>query len=177
MPTMPALTQAQIKAVETYLLAQAHEALVREKVEPIQTEMVSKYNPQPAAKWAGRMSITVPLTWDTMYLAEDGVAHAIIAEVLDAIEARHPGLRPKERDRCPLLVAGHLTSEAARGVVDAFVTWGPLAHHRLTADKLLCAGMEEYEKFVDLCVKLAISAKPDAFTPQRLMPKPCAQPA
>lgn len=137
--------------VNAYLMAKANAQLWRERVEPIQRDMLRLVGATYADKW-GRKSGPITDPKDSWLMGDDH--HREWCAELD-IEYRSRGWLDKSDDAgvCPALKAEELERLAARAVLLGAGEYVP----HLQPDGLLCADMEAYRKGLDLTVGLVVN--------------------
>lgn len=151
----PKITMAQIdrpefhSAARAVLLATAHAQLQRERMDALDRELLAErawmtdlnLPPHEPSK-----RITEPKDTWLMSDADGKNYHAERQRRIDAMGYRLPD------GHCPALTAEHIQRQAERVLVDLAA---PL--FGMDADKLLCAGLENYRKFIALTMKLIVS--------------------
>lgn len=138
--------------VNAVLLAMVHKELMEEKCGAIQRGLLAtgKYGACRDPK----------LTW--LPAEEGGVDDKQYYSDLDAAY-RTAGWTDLEPGHCPALIADSVLTDAHHCLIACAEEFFP----GITVDRLLCAGLARYKEFIDLLVKLVVSApgyrKPEAF--------------
>ncbi len=145
-------------AVNTLLDAKLIAQVEREKMDKLDAELLQRFEIFTSSRWANGGPRSMPVRRITkekdLYLADQD------SEVMtDYYKARREGIAALgykvEGDTCPALVAENLVMDARAEVVKVA---GPM--FGLGADpvqRLMCAGMDKYDEFIDLCMKLVVS--------------------
>ena len=151
---------AQLRpAVDAVLVAMAHAKLMREKVDAIKREILAEC-PLTPGDLALKMGKSEPITDPKeVYLCEDAAQLEDYYAESDKRE-RAAGFKPAdmEKEYCPALVAENIQMEAEHLMLDTFAELikfeggGKLFRHRL-----LCRGMDEYNRAKDLCIKIVVN--------------------
>lgn len=147
------VTPAVKQSVSAYLLARVYAETMRDKIDEIQRQILSEIpliNPKDGQR------ITEPkYSWTC---TDDELMLEYYAEC--NIREREAGLKPSdmEDDFCPALVAENILSDTRKLIFDAAAEMldmdidGKELHHRL-----LCRGLDEMKKFIDLVVGLVVN--------------------
>jgi hypothetical protein len=136
-------------AARAYVLAKAHEATVRSVVEPIQAEIIRIYKPM------SKKLEPIP-EYRFLYQASDEVAHEIYGEVERELRELHPAIMADVKPGyCPLLMAEQLTRDCKKLIVETFTQLPGLNGHKITWERLVCAGIGHLDQFVELSMNLA----------------------
>ena len=144
-----ATNRTLVECVNTYLKAKAFASLERERVAPIQAELLRVW--KPTATRNGRPG--EPITnFDRLYLCEDDELCNDIFRDMDRMyrEAGWKDLKPGE---CPALIAENLVTKAGWAVIEAARRWFPT----VDCNSLLCLGLEKYRRYIDLLVGLVVN--------------------
>lgn len=137
--------------VNAYILAKANAQLWRERVEPIRRDVLRLIGATYADKHDRR---TGPITNPKhAWLMSDEQHREWCAELDHEYRSRGWLDKSDEMGVCPALKAEHLERMAARAVLLGASEY--VSH--LEPDGLLCAGLEAYQKGVDLTVRLVVS--------------------
>jgi len=143
-------TPAVHKLVRAYLLARTFYEVTKEKVDAVYAEIMEEIPVYSDAKHRVQRGGKVERIYDheKLYLTDDDEACRRIWDEADK-RLRAAGIKPDnmETDHCPALVArselskiqGALIDEAGKGM-------------EITVDRLLSAGLDIYNKFIDLVV-------------------------
>jgi len=165
------VTQGMVSAVNAYLLARTLAEVKREEVDKVYAEVLAEIpiykdlvGPRSGEKLGNDERIT---TNKDMYLSEDEAACRRIYDEMDK-RLKAAGIKPQdmETDYCPALVAEDLQRQAEWLVIDT--TAGEMLEEADPEEfrhKLLCAGLEKYHQFTDLCIKLVVN-HPDYVAPK-----------
>ena len=161
--TCPEVLPERLKeATETYLLAKVYYETMREQVDEVHDEIFAGWKPIPIIEKFRRGNRPEFIEkYDGLYLASDEDANALYAESNKRLRAC--GLKPDDMkdEFCPALVANRLLTEAQWELVDAAEEFEPIAktfgespHGDSLRDRLLCLGLEKYNKFIELVSKM-----------------------
>lgn len=144
---------ATVAAVNTYLLAKAHAEVWRDRVEPVQREMLKRIGAIYGPRY-GKLESTPIVDLKDSWLMSDE-QHTEWCRLLDA-EYRSRGWLSDSDDVgvCPLLKAEELQRQAARAVL---LGASAIIEH-LEPHRLICSGLENYRKGLDLVVSLIVNA-------------------
>jgi hypothetical protein len=155
------VTPAVKSAVNAYLMARTHAELLREKVDKIEREILesgSYFSGPLLAGHAMTKRITEP---SESYLLKESDATDYLLDVKAAlIKAGYkietcPG-EPEHYYFCPALTAESLQTTTEHLIIESGAEMlGENAKD--FANRLLCAGMDKYKQFIDLCVKLVVN--------------------
>lgn len=157
--------------VNTYLTAKAFAQVERENVDKIEREILQSTpyyadgNENTKTTRADGSRITEP---KRTYLMHEKDLHSYLTELRNRLEAAGYKIEPGyERDgsiskdrwsyACPALVAEDLERLACNVVIEAAAK--ELGYPSNYRDKLICSGMDNYRKFVELTVKLVVNSK------------------
>ena len=147
------VTPAVKHSVNAYLLARAYAETMRDKIDEIQRQILSEIpliNPKDGER------ITEPkYSWTC---TDEELMTEYFAEC--NIREREAKLKPEdmEDDFCPALVAENIQTDTEWLIFDAAAEMlkldfdGKELHHRL-----LCRGLDEMKKFIDLVVGLVVN--------------------
>lgn len=139
----------QISAAELVFLAMAHLDLVRPVVQQYKTRILAEHQFRIDPMWVNEhgMDDRVILDPKDVFLLSDEDIQVFVQESKTERDKAH--LPVDSDDFCPLLVAESSLSNAENLLIDAMT---PVTG--LTSDQLLCHGMESYNKYVDLCLRI-----------------------
>jgi hypothetical protein len=142
-----------VNAVNTYLLAKAHAEVWRERVEPIQRDMLKMVGAVYADKYEKHAGEPITNPKHSWRMSDE--KHREWCEELDH-EYRSRGWLSEadEFSVCPLLKAEELQRQAERAVL---LGASAIIEH-LEPDGLICSGLENYRKGLDLVVSLIVNA-------------------
>jgi len=128
--------------VDAWLIAKAHAELTREKIDGIKREVLDFID----ARDEEGNRITDP---KSDYRLPEGAWRGY----LDELHKRYVAAGYKvEQDYCPALIAEDVLRKAEHLLIDhAGPTFG------FTVDNLICSGLKNYRKFIDLTVGLVVS--------------------
>lgn len=131
------LAKAIEPAVNVYLAARVVAELEREKCNAIQKKVLVSmgYDCEPSRAWN---------------VLSDAEAARYYGYLDAAYAAAGYELEP---GYCPALMAETAQTKAARALVDAAEPF-----MEVSADQVLCAGLDKYKKYIDLLVGLCVSA-------------------
>jgi hypothetical protein len=163
-------TQALKSSVNAYLLARANAELHREKVNKIAKNILSTASYFADKKWERRglklddLRIEDP---EKAYLLSDeehadyliDLKHALIKA---GYEIKSIKGEPESSYHCPALTAEHLQTKTEHIVIDSMAEF--LKEEENFRHRLLCSGLEKYNKFLDLSVKFVVNS-PDFKNP------------
>lgn len=140
-------TAEMVRAAETLFLAMAHESLIRPIVTSYKTAILAKngWRIRPAfTKRFGDEIIVDPKDAYLMDESEFASYHLQCKAARDAAQlpVDHP-------DQCPLFVAEDVVRQAKHALIECMYPVTKMSAHRL-----LCAGMNDYEKYVGLALRL-----------------------
>lgn len=145
---LPALIREVTPAVNAYLLAKCHAEITAEQVhEKIDRPLLDLYCFRNERTGAEITKVS------HLYLAGDVDLSAFWAERDAEIAKQYPGITP---GHCPALIAEGLERDARRLVVEIACQHIGLG---LDADKVICAGLEKYQKLTDLVVSFVVSQR------------------
>lgn len=138
--------------VRNYLKATGNAIRERGRMQMIQTELLARMKPMVRDEFMNEgplRIITDPkhsyLMSDEDFLEYDSKCQAINKAAGYNLPEGH----------CPALVAERIQIESERALVDMIAP-----KFGITADDLLCQGLDHYQEFVDLAVKMAVSYWP-----------------
>lgn len=134
-------TQEMITATETVFLAMAFTATIRPIVEGYQKKVLAEINPK------SRFDDKAITDLNSTYEMHDSDFNVYLARCNE--ERIKAGLRVENIDHCPLLIAENLESKAKRALIEAMK---PITN--LDPQDVLCSGLENYEKLIDLSLGL-----------------------
>jgi len=134
-----------IAAAETLFLAMAYTQTIRPVVEEYQKRIIAEIKPKVCEKFAQFGNNAITEAKDT-YLMNDDDFKVYLQRSHD--EALKAGFKV-EMDYCPLLIAESLETEAEHALIKAMY---PITH--LEANDVLSAGLDKYEKLIDLSLRL-----------------------
>lgn len=170
--TLPAITPELRSAVETYLLAKAHVAMLKPIVDGISRAAMAsspvhiddefmdeaRFARRGVASFTdGNGYITDP---DKLFMGRAADLDGYYAAKQALIDAE--GLTPDNPDHCPLLVAESDLSDAEKVVIDAasYLT-ARAGKTPITSKTLINSGLANYRKYVDLTVSFVLAQCPD----------------
>jgi hypothetical protein len=139
------ITADMIAAAETLFLAMAYTKTIRPVVEEYQKRIIAEIKPEVCDKFARFTKDAIKEAKDT-YLMKDDDFKVYLQRSHD--EALKAGFKV-EMDYCPLLIAESLETEAEHALIKAMY---PITH--LEANDVLSAGLDKYEKLIDLSLRL-----------------------
>ena len=164
------ITQNVKSAVSAYLLARTYAEIMREKVDSIQSRILSEttYNVSPEFARRGRKIERIIEPKNT-WLMSTADLHDFLCDVRH--ECNRAGLEtPQATDTtefwsyyCPALVAESLQKDAEHLLIESMAEMIGEASPKDFLHRLLCAGLAKYHHFIDLTVKMTL-AHPD-YTP------------
>jgi hypothetical protein len=143
------ITKDMIQAAKTVFKAMAFTQTIRPIVEGYQQQIINEMKPQANERDAkncqlGFKIITSP---KQSYLMNNTDFQIYLKRCNEErIKAK---LHVKSEEYCPLLVAEDLQRQAERAFIDIME---PVTH--LTADKVLCTGLDNYKQLIDLSLRL-----------------------
>lgn len=148
-PNTVATNRTLVECVNTYLRAKAFARLEAERVAPIHAELLRVWKPMETRNGRPEKPVT---DWKRLYLCEDDDLCKDLFADMDRMyrEAGWKDLKPGE---CPALIAENLVTKAGWAIIEAMRQWFP----DVTADSLLCAGLEKYRRYIDLAVGLVVN--------------------
>ena len=158
----PEITQAVKSAVNAYLLTCANAEVHREKVDAIQRNILATANYYTDEKFLNRgrtIKEKIIETKDTWFMSS-GESHDYFSDLRMALERSGykiestPG-DPEWSYSCPALTAECLQTDAEHILIDAAAEM--LGETKDFRDKLLCNGMDNWNKFIDLVVGLVVN--------------------
>lgn len=155
------ITTALKTTVNAVLIAKASAKLMRSEVDKIQRAVLQECPLNLAAEWkaSGRANYPLKITEPKhAYLGDDAEFKDFAAEC--GKRERAAGLKPDSMpdDHCPALVAEDIERQAIALLIDeaavslGFDMSGPDLRH-----KLLCLGLDQYNRFVDLVIGLVVN--------------------
>lgn len=140
-------TQEMIRAAEKLFVVMAKLDMIRPIVEGYKKRILAENQWRVRPAYQDRLGDRVILEIKDAYLMSDDdfvKYDALSKQARDVAE-----LRVDDPNKCPLLVAEHSLIQAKRYLIEAME---PLT--KVNADKLLNAGLGDYEKYVDLAQRL-----------------------
>lgn len=140
-------TPAMISAAETLFTAMAFAETIRLIVLKYKTEILAEGRWHIKSEFATRLKDEVILDPRRSYLMSD--EDFAIYNTKCKIARDKANLKVDHDEQCPLLVAEELERQAKRALINAMADIT-----KITADKLLNAGMVKYDHYVDLSLKL-----------------------
>jgi hypothetical protein len=140
------ITQDMKQAAKNVFMAMAFTKTIRPIVEGYQQRIIDEIKPEVKAEFQriGFTTITKP---KDSYLMNDTDFHVYLKRCNE--ERIKSGLRVESDDYCPLLVAEDLQRQAEHAFIESMV---PITH--LTPEKVLNTGLDNYEKLLDLSLRL-----------------------
>lgn len=140
-------SQDLIARAETLFVAMAFEACVREVVEPYQLKILEEEKYSYSEQWPRDND------WDdyvkeldhTWLMDDDDLKHYLKR---CNEEQEKVGLKTETPEQCPLLVAEDLTRIAKQSLIEGLQPVTGVSLH-----KLLCAGLDAYDKYIELVLK------------------------
>ena len=168
--TKPTVTPELRSAVETYLLAKAHVAMLRPTILALRAEALQARPVHVAAEWLDRERMDVRRICDAelriidtehLYLGDDAECAVYYAHLHELFLARGFKDLP-EPGYCPLCMAENQERLAANAVIDAAGYLTARDGYVVTVDKLLCQrnGLEKYDQYLQLVVGLVLALVP-----------------
>jgi hypothetical protein len=154
-PRIEDITPEIKSAVGTYLLAKAYAQTMREAVNLIHREILVECpifadDTERRGNHKGKQI----LSSGQLYLcSNEALCDDFYAE--SNTRLRKVGLKPDAMpdDHCPALVAENLERLAAQSLIES----AQVVFHGLTVQKLLCAGLDKYNQYIDLLCRLVVS--------------------
>lgn len=153
------ITQDVKTSVKTYLITRAHAETMRDAVDKVEREILKEC---PLTNGLdikhGRPIMAIVNPKDTYRCTDEDMLQDYYEETGKRL--REAGLKPAamEKDYCPALVAEDIQRTTERLILDSAAEMmgmefdGKELNHRL-----LCAGLEKHQKFIDLIVGLVIN--------------------
>jgi hypothetical protein len=136
--------------VNSYLLQRAYTEITREQVDLVYAAILNEI---PAYATLDQTNERITKSSD-LYLCED---NELCARIYDEADKRlkAAGIKPQDmhHDYCPALVAEDELRKIVRVLVDT--SGKPMG---VSADRLLCTGMKQYDKWVDLVIGVVINS-------------------
>lgn len=154
MKKQPKISEVATPAVQSYvrayLMARAYSETMREAVDKVHAAILDQCPIYADLPGTSGERIT---KGKHLYLSTDEAKCADFYAEADK-RLRACGLKPADMpaEYCPALVAENLLSKASRCLIDE--AGKPFD---LDADKLLCGGLKNWEKFIDLTVGLVVN--------------------
>lgn len=130
--------------VNAVLMARAHAQLMREKISAMHAEVLDYLDVRDDA---GQRITDPTKAWHM----DDRYSKEVYAEYDKRNREAGYKLKP---GHCPALIAEGLQVTAEHNLVIAASEFFP----EVTIDRLLCAGLDKYRKFIDLTIRLAVNA-------------------
>lgn len=127
-------TPSMIQAAETLFLAMAYEQMLRPTVEEYHRKNLKLVG-------YGHLELKYDWTMPDLTFAE--------YNALNKASRDEIGLQVDDPEKCPLLVAEHLVSQAQNALIDIMEPLTGLDAHRL-----LCCGLDKYREYVELTLRL-----------------------
>jgi len=151
-------TNILIDLVQSYFNARAYAEVMREKVDVVYKDLLTKIPIYADNDWGGKITPSGKqlLKSSDLYLSKDSIACAKFYDAAN-IELRKCGLKPADMEDgyCPALVAETMQGDVERVMIDEMAIMLGLSNMN---HKLLChGGMESRQKFIDLTVKMVLS--------------------
>jgi hypothetical protein len=159
--TIEDVTQGLKTSVGAYLLARARAEVIREKVDKIEREILESACYFSSPLLAGH-SITKRITEPSeSYLLKEDDARDYFLDVKAALIESGFNIKevPNEAEHhyfCPALTAESLQNKTEHLIIEngaEMLGENP----KDFSYRLLCAGLEKYKQFIDLCVKLVVN--------------------
>ena len=155
-------------AVRAYLLARTHAEVLREAVDVVEREVLQECplsNGLDVQAGFAPHAITEP---KKVYLCTD---QPILEEHWATVDQRlrERGIKPAnmDKDHCPALVAERIQTETEWLITETAGAMLGMADPKALNNKLLCLGLDERERFLDLVIRLVVNL-PD-FKPPELV--------
>lgn len=150
---IPVITQHLKEAVKTYLLAVAHEAVIRPIVTQYETEILAKHQFKVVPEFASAEGEVVTDPEQTYLISEEDFKTywAECQQQIVAHKLQHLVANPNQ---CPLLVADYQTIQAGNAVIDAGTYLSGIKR-----DGVLV--LELRQQAIDLIVGLVLSLCPE----------------
>ena len=161
--TVENITQDCISAVNTYLMARTLYECERVKVDKIQQAILDAHVYNYAKEWSatrrGGLSGRITSLNDT-YLMSDKDHHEFLTFVRGDLERAGYKIKSTPGDPvysfcCPALVAESMKRDAEHLIIEAFAAI--LGADKDFGNSLLCNGLDQYHRFIDLCIKLVVN--------------------
>lgn len=158
------VTTEVVEAVRAYLEARAVAEPLREAVDQVEREILAELQltnnfdlSRELNADLGPQVITEP---KQVYLCNDEDQLEAYYDEVDA-RCRAAGLKPDdmERDFCPALVAKRRVTEAEWVLIEEAGKMLEMDEPEDLNNRLLCAGLEDRQKFIDLTVRLVVGAR------------------
>lgn len=140
-------TDEMVHAAKAVFICMAAVETVRPVVEGYQKNILAFWKFQPAKEWRKNESNEPILEPNRAYLLSENDFRLYMADIRD--EQKKAGLKTDNPDNCPLLVAESGLRKAKAVLIDVME---PMTG--FTVDKMLCAGMEVYDKYIELTLRL-----------------------
>jgi hypothetical protein len=159
------IPQSLKSAVSAYLVSRGFAETVREKVDQIDRAILAECPLKLAPRWKERGTNLPELITEPKYtyLCDDS------DQLADFYQERHnrqrqQGIKPESMpfEHCPALVAEHNLVKCEHLVIEAAAQM--LGEKLFTPQKLICAGLDKYQQFIDLSVRLVVNL-PDFKSP------------
>jgi hypothetical protein len=140
------ITADMVKAAETLFLAMAYTQTIRPIVEGYQKRIITEIKPVVCQRFQSFGNTAITEGKDT-YLMNEYDFKLYLKRCAE--EAHKAGFKIPNDDYCPLLIAKSLETDAEHALIKAMY---PITH--LEANDVLCAGLDKYEKLIDLSLRL-----------------------
>ena len=152
--TPASITQEMIEAVADYLVAKAKANVLREEVDKIQNEVFKSFEFYDSES---NEKIDSP-KW--IFCSNDGKEAARFFKACHEAEVK-AGVKPLDMhpDYCPALVAEHEVTKAERRICNESAKVLNMGFDgEELFDRLLCAGLEKYHKWIELVAGLTLAS-------------------
>ena len=168
MLTQESITQDVKSSVAAYLMARTFAEVTRERVEKIQRAVLEECPLRVDPEWIDRKIWTS----DAEITDPKDTYLAVREDFLDYLQEcnkreRAENIKPANMldEHCPALVAENVQTKAEHLIVDSAAEMlGLDMDGQEFLSRLLCKGLDEYERFIDLVVKLVVN-HPDFESP------------
>ena len=154
------VTPAVKSSVRAYLLARCYAEVMREKVNTVYCEaleIIPLYEDRAQLRDPSRQKPKTRI-YDVkqMYLSTDEETCKEVYEDVN-FHLKKKGIKPAEmpEDQCPACVAEHLQTKTEWLIIDSAAEM--LGEKGDFQNRLLCAGIDKYHKFIDLVVGLVVN--------------------
>lgn len=142
-------TPGMISAAEALFMAMALEQTVRPIVRAYQEKILAEAQWSTDPHWLdhGMESFVILDPKDAFLMSNANFAEYDARCKVERIAA---GLHVDDPEQCPLCVADHTVALAKHALIEEMTAITP----NVTANRLLCAGMEKYDEFIELTLRL-----------------------
>jgi len=150
------VTQAVKSSVNAYLMARAYAETMREKVDEVYKETLDIFPLYTDLERRGGDKTQRIYNPGRMYLSKDDeTCKDVYADV--NFQLRKKGIKPDSMPdgHCPALTAEHIVVKTKHLLIDSMAEM--LGEDDDFQHKLLCAGLDKYQEFIDLAVRLVVN--------------------